>query len=439
MNKIRRMIATLALAALLVCAAAAEQNSELASRALAVYEALTSEQYVQVAAQFDEAMAAAVDEAALRASMEDVRRQTGAMTAATVAQADEEARVAVLLVECKSGRALLQAAFDEEWRISGLYIQRLNQAAQAQPLERALPEGVEARQVVLFEGEPRELAGEIILPAGADEEMAYVVFAHGSGPNDMDETVGANKPFRDLAYDLAALGVGSLRFDKITFATPDWPVETGEQEYLGPVAEALRVLRAQTGARRVYLAGHSEGGMLTPYLVAECSFDGGIALAGTPKQLWEISYAQNLALLEQTDEAQRAAAAAQVEEQYRLALALPDMSDEEAAETTVFDMSAVYLRHMARMDQAQIARDSGKPFLFLWGTADAQVDREAYAAWSERLGDGPYTYITYDGLNHLFIPAQDGENLMNLMEAYSVPARVDERVARDIADWIAAQ
>ena len=434
MKELRRMAAVLF--ALLLCATATAEAGELAAHAMEVYEALAAGEYAQVAAQFDDAMAAQVDAAALKAGMEGAARELGAMTGATVSQADESARVAVLLVEHEAGQSLIQLAFDEDWRIGGLYVQTVSRAAE-EPLDRALPEGVRAEAVTLFAGTRRELAGEILLPA--QEGAPFVVFAQGSGPSDMDETIGANKPFRDLAYDLAALGVGSLRFDKITYAAPDWPVETVEQEYLEPVKEALRVLRERTGAQSVYLAGHSEGGMIAPYLVAECGFDGGVALAGTPKQLWEISRAQNLALMDAMDEAQRADVAAQIEEQTRLAQELADMSDEEAAEATVFGMSAIYLRHMARMDQAEIARDSGKPFLFLWGTADAQVDREAFEAWKERLGEGPYTYVEYEGLNHLFLPAREGESLTNLMESYGVPSRMDARVAEDIANWIAAR
>ena len=440
MKGIRGLFALLMLTVLLSGAfGAMAEESELNLRALAVYDALAAGDYAQIAAQFDDNMARLIDEAALSMSMEGMEAQMGAMTGATVAKTDEDGRVVVLLVEHEGGQTLLQMQFDSEWAISGLYIQPLSQTTQPQALARALPEGAQAREVTLFAGSERELGGELIVPAGADGMTAYVVFAHGSGPSDMDETVGANKPFRDLAYDLAVLGVGSLRFDKITYAAPEWPIATVEQEYLEPVREALSVLRQETGAQRVFLIGHSEGGMLTPWLVAECGFDGGIALAGTPRQLWEISYAQNLALLDELPEEQREAVVAQIETEAARALTLADMSDEEAENTTVFGMSAVYLRHMARMDQAKIAQDSGKPFLFLWGTADVQVDRAAFEAWSERLGEGPFSYRTYEGLNHLFIPAQEGESILNVMEAYAVASQVDAQVALDIADWIAVQ
>ena len=45
-----------------------------------------------------------------------------------------------------------------------------------------------------------------------------MVLVHGSGPNDRDETVGASKPFRDLAWGLATKGVAVLRYEKRTKA-----------------------------------------------------------------------------------------------------------------------------------------------------------------------------------------------------------------------------
>ena len=305
--------------------------------------------------------------------------------------------------------------------------------------QRTLPEGVLAQTVTLFEGTDHALSGELIMPAGADETTPYVIFAHGSGPSDMDETIGANKPFRDLAYDLAALGVGSLRHDKITYSHPQHPCETVEQEYLEPAREAIRILREMTAAQRVYLIGHSEGGMLTPYLVDQCGFDGGISLAGTPLELWEISMAQNLAVIALMPQDQQPALLAQIEPERDKGILLSQMSEEEAKTQTVFGMPGTYLWHMARMDQAQIAAQSGKPFMFLWGDADFQVERAAFEAWQERLGASErYAYIVYPGLNHLFMPAGEDDSILNAQAAYAQPKQVDRRVADDIAAWIFA-
>ncbi|QTA92554.1 Uncharacterized protein dnm_086370 [Desulfonema magnum] len=39
---------------------------------------------------------------------------------------------------------------------------------------------------------------------------------HGSGPHDRDETIGPNKPFRDLARGLASREIAVLRYKERT-------------------------------------------------------------------------------------------------------------------------------------------------------------------------------------------------------------------------------
>ena len=131
---------------------------------------------------------------------------------------------------------------------------------------------------------------------------------------------------------------------------------------------------------------------------------------------------------------------AQIEAEEEKGLRLAWMSDQEAALETVFGMPAVYLAHMARIDQAQIAKESTKPFLFLWGGADFQVERGAFDAWRDRLGeDERFVYITYPGLNHLFMPAGEEDSILSAQAAYETPKAVDAKVSADIAAWIMAQ
>lgn len=423
------LCALLCMSAGLSCA---QEESYLPLAQTVLHEMIAGE-YAQIASRFDSAMAAAIDEAGLADAWNSVTAQLGAVTGVQAIKEDAASRSAVLLLEHEHGSAVFMLVFDGMRRIAGMSIVPQS-AAQPAP-DRMLAQGVRAVEVTLFADSARALRGELLIPAQAGEDTPYVVMAHGSGPSDMDETIGANKPFRDLAYDLAALGVGSLRFDKITYAHPEYPVKTIDQEYLEPVGEALRVLRQETGARRVYLLGHSEGGMITPYLVDACGFDGGISMAGTPLELWEISYAQNLALLELMPEADSQVVRAQLSMECAKGERLAQMSDEEAAQTTVFGMDGVYLRHMARMDQAQIVLKSGKPFLFLWGEKDVQVSEAAFEEWRKRLGS-EYAYIRYPALNHLFVPAGDGETIANIQTAYQTPGCVDAQVAADIAAWM---
>lgn len=418
---------------------AAAQEGEWIAAAQDVLSMMLAGEYAAITERFDEAMTQAVDSQTLESAWSSVSAQLGAVTGVSATQEDEASRSAALLLSHENGSTVLLLVYDAEGKIAGMSI--TPQSVAAQPIAREVPSGVAVRTATLFAGTERELSGELLIPEGANDHTPYALLVHGSGPSDMDETIGANKPFRDLAYDLAALGVGSLRFDKVTYAHPQLPVETVEQEYLEPVMEALAVLKKQTGARRVYLVGHSQGGMLAPYLVEACGFDGGVALAGTPKQLWEISYAQNLALLAALPkDPQHDVLRLQVEAEREKALTLAQMTDEEAAGSTVFGVSAVYQRHLAQMDQAQIALESGKPFFFLWGESDFQVDQTAFSAWQERLADDArFAYQTYPGLNHLFMPAGEEDSIANAQAAYQQPKQMDEQVAADIAAWIMTQ
>ena len=66
---------------------------------------------------------------------------------------------------------------------------------------------------------PLAVPGTLSLPHQSEPRAAVVLLA-GSGPMDRDETIGRNKPSKDLAWGLASRGVAVLPFDKVTNAHP---------------------------------------------------------------------------------------------------------------------------------------------------------------------------------------------------------------------------
>ena len=419
----KRILVWLMLLALAVtgCAETANPTEQAAN---AILQDFLNGDYEAVADMLSDEVRAAVDAQTLRSAWEQMSSM-GALTGAATAM---DQGFAVVALTFEHGGAQLVVGLDGDGRVATLL---LRPAAQ-ESAERALPEGVTARTVLLFEGTERELTAELVMPDG--ECIAWTLLIHGSGPSDMDETVGGCKPFRDLAYDLAANGVGSLRFNKITYAHPELGAATVTEEYLEPVREALRVLKSETGAERVIAMGHSEGGMLMPWLVTECGFDGGVALAGTPRALWEVSYAQNLTVLESMEGEQRDAMAAQVEAEHARAENLDSLADDEM----LFGAPVRYQRSISELDEIALALKADVPMLFLWGEADFQVGREDFDAWREGLsGSDKCTCISYPGLNHLFMPAQEGDSILNASAVYARAAQMDPQVAADIAAWLA--
>ena len=134
------------------------------------------------------------------------------------------------------------------------------------------------------------MPGTLTVPNGKGPFPA-IVLVHGSGPNDRDESIGANKPFRDLAYGLATHGIAVLRYDKRTHVHPEQfanIVFTVKEETIDDALSAVALLRttAHIDPTRICVLGHSLGGMLIPRIgLADNRVAGLIVLAGATMPL----------------------------------------------------------------------------------------------------------------------------------------------------------
>lgn len=117
-----------------------------------------------------------------------------------------------------------------------------------------------------------------------------VLILPGSGPTDRDgnNTLGVKAAtYRLLAEGLAAHGINSVRIDKrglfaSAAAVPDANAVTME-DYAADTAAWVQAVHGRTGARCVWLAGHSEGGLVA---LAAAAHDAkglcGLLLIATP-------------------------------------------------------------------------------------------------------------------------------------------------------------
>ena len=110
------------------------------------------------------------------------------------------------------------------------------------------------------------LAGSLVRPAG--KAKATVLIIPGSGPTDRDgnNPLGVTAaPYRLLADALAAKGVATVRIDKRGMfgskAAGD-PNAVTIGAYVADTAAWVAAARQATGAKCVWLAGHSEGGLV---------------------------------------------------------------------------------------------------------------------------------------------------------------------------------
>ena len=126
-----------------------------------------------------------------------------------------------------------------------------------------------------------------------------VVLVHGSGPNDRDETYGPNKPFKDIAWGLASVGIVVLRYEKRTKQYPQESAAiqnfTVQDETIYDALAAVELLNNSSivDHSKIFVLGHSLGGMLAPRIaLQESQIAGLIILAGATRHLEDLMLEQ---------------------------------------------------------------------------------------------------------------------------------------------------
>ena len=293
------------------------------------------------------------------------------------------------------------------------------------------------------------LKGMLTLPDG-DGPFPAVVLVHGSGSSNMDEKVGKLTPFKDLALGLADRGIASIRYHKRSHShglkmllDKKNPI-TVREETIEDALLAASLLRAdrRIDPNRVFLAGHSMGGMLAPRI--ECSggdFRGLILLAGSPRRLEEI-------LLEQTAEAMagvpafaRKLAGKQLEKLRKTFGGLYELTDEQAKQKKVGGGTTLYyFKDMGQPTVAHWLEKTRKPMLILQGERDVQVKADVdFDMYRQLLGDREnVTFRLYPGLNHAFVPARF-DSIAQAKKEFTPARHIGNEVLDDIANWILAQ
>jgi alpha-beta hydrolase superfamily lysophospholipase len=253
------------------------------------------------------------------------------------------------------------------------------------------------------------------------------LFVHGSGPCDRDETIGPNKPFRDLAQGLATRGVASLRYDKRSFAFPaEWSAvaaPTVKDEALDDVAAALELLAGRDDFGPILVVGHSLGAVLAPRILAQSSRAAAAVMIAAPARplvevaLSQIEYLDRLQPSGRLD-AMRAAAA-------RARAARPGEEGEP-----FLGAPLSYWADLNLYDPVATAQRIEAPLLILHGGRDYQVIDADFEIWQARLGGRPSVGLRrFADLNHLMMTGRGPSQPAEYREAGHVDADVVAAIA----------
>ncbi|MEW9571003.1 alpha/beta fold hydrolase [Rhodanobacter sp. Si-c] len=408
----------------------------------AALEAWTQGHYDQAGRDFAPAMAAKLTPEMLRQVWGQLQVQAGSFkslgTLVPRSLGGQDVLVAPLTFSSASLAAVLHC--DAQGRIDGF---RVVPAASVEPAaaapEPAIPGAVSRALPVPSPLGP--LQGTLTLPEGEGPFPAVLLVA-GSGPHDEDETIGPNKPFRDLAEGLAKAGVATLRYDKRTYAyaaqVAGKPI-TVDDEVTDDALAAARLLARQPGIdpHRVFVLGHSLGGLMAPRIGERDPHLAGLILLGTPasfgldtlvRQMRYIGHLQGTPTAELDKEL-----APVIDARDAMARANPA----KPPEGSFLNAPASYWLSLRDYNAVTAAESLHMPMLVLQGGGDYQVTPEGdFVHWQAAFAHSQRVRLKeYPGLSHLFMPAGQPPSPADLYK----PGHVDARVVDDVARWIKEQ
>jgi len=154
----------------------------------------------------------------LQEAWESIVATAGPFQQQTGVREQEAGPYRIVFVTCRFEKTVLDAkvVYRKDGRITGLWFGPARPPVEYKAPAYADRSAFTEQEVTVGQGE-WALPGTLSLPKGKGPFPALVL-VHGSGPQDRDETVGANRPFRDLAWGLASRGVAVLRYEKRTRA-----------------------------------------------------------------------------------------------------------------------------------------------------------------------------------------------------------------------------
>ena len=300
-------------------------------------------------------------------------------------------------------------------------------------------------KIIIGQGGEYPLNGILSLPDGESGPVPAAVLVHGSGSTNMDEKIYENKPFRDLAEGLSARGIAVIRYDKRSFIYGRKLVKnhsfTVFEETIEDAVSAAALLRsdARINGDKVFIIGHSMGGMLAPRIDAMGgNFAGLIIMAGTPRRLEEMLFEQYGDLAATYKGLLGLIVKNQTAGLRKKLTGIYEMDDEKAKSINVMGGArAWYFKEMGEHDSPSYLEKTQKPILIMQGGMDQQVRAETdFKMYKELLaGRDNVFFKLYPELNHLFMPAIYGK-LKDLKKEYKIPAKVEARVMDDIAAFI---
>lgn len=402
------------------------------------FDALNAGKYEDAKAFFDESVKDKVTIQALEGAWKQIHSQLGDFESVDGAQNRSQDDFQSVILDCrfKNGSQPFQFVFNNNQKLIGFFIAPKSNVASYKVPAYADTTNYSEKFITLKSGNI-ELPGALTIPK-TGSNFPIVIFVHGSGPSDMDETVGAHKPFKDLAIGLANKGIASIRYVKRTTLYPKefqkafTLKEEVEEDAIAAIEYAKTLAEVEKG--QIYLFGHSLGGMVAPRIATINKDLKGIILAAAPARPFaEIAIDQNNYALTQSGDTTASTKKAVQDNISELKKASLIKTGSLPADSLVLSLPAAYWSDINSLDPISISKKLKNKILVIQGGNDFQVTETDYNLWKNALKNKKnVSFKLYPMLNHLFSFVSEKGNISQYQQA----GNVDEVVINDLAAWI---
>jgi dienelactone hydrolase len=424
-----------------VHAAPPEEPNDLESKAREFLSALAKEDLAAATKNFDEAMKKALPDDKVLDIWKGLVKKSGPFKKLGAARKTKAGKYDIVIVRCEfdKGAQDAQVVFDGAKQLSGLFFRpATDYKAPAYVSKDRFTES----KLTVGSGD-WALPATLTLPKG-EGPFPAVVLVHGSGPQDRDETIGPNKPFRDLAWGLASQGVAVLRYEKRTKEHGAKLAEvkdlTVKEEVLDDALAAVALMRKTPGIdpKNIFVLGHSLGAMSAPRLGQLDPEIKGLILMASPARPIQQVIIEQLEYILSLDKNATDEEKAKIEKMKKDAARLedPKLLPEELASDKLLGASLFYWKSVRDLDPAATAVKIKQPLFILQGGRDYQVTMVDFGMWTKVLSERKNTQLKeYPKLNHSFM---EGEGKAKPAE-YDQEGHVVREVIDDIAAWVKKQ
>jgi len=427
---------------LFTTAAFSQNVISLFNRANQFFDFLQAEKFADAHACFEDSTKNKITQENLKQLWTDISTKLGKAESLDAIQSKTQGEYFAVTVEGKfaNGDQNFLLGFNKAEKIVGLFL--APKARGNAYLSPAYADTTLYTEKQLYINTPgHQLAAILTVPKNT-KNFPIVVFVHGSGPSDMDESIGPNKPFKDISAGLAAQGIASLRYVKRTLVYPNefGKSFTVKEEVVDDAVAALNLAKTVPNAdlKNIYLFGHSLGGMLAPKIAGLVPNLNGIILAAAPaRKLTDMIAEQSKYLMGKTSDT-----SALIKKQNQMILGEIEKSrftqlGAMKPDSLVLGLPASYWVDLNAYDQVAAAQKLIKTrILVVQGGNDYQVSKQDYDFWNSNLSTkGNAEFKFYPALNHLFsVQMEKGTS-----EQYLYPSSVSATFINDLVAWIKIQ